>query len=107
MSVKIIADSTCDLSEELLKKYHISILPLHIVLGENEYKDGFEISPEEIYQWSDANKEAPKTSAASIADAIDLYKTSLEHYDEIAKDDYAKKNFHRQCYANGCRRIGC
>ena len=83
MSVKIIADSTCDLSEELLKKYHISILPLHIVLGENEYKDGFEISPEEIYQWSDANKEAPKTSAASIADAIDLYKTSLEHYDEI------------------------
>lgn len=83
MSVKIIADSTCDLSEELLKKYHISILPLHIVLGENEYKDGFEISPEEIYQWSDANKEAPKTSAASIADAIDIYKTSLEHYDEI------------------------
>ena len=82
MSVKIIADSTCDLSEELLKKYHVSILPLHIVLGENEYKDGFEISPEEIYQWSDANKEAPKTSAASIADAIDIYKTSLEHYDE-------------------------
>ena len=32
--VKIIADSTCDLSKELIEKYNISILPLHIILGE-------------------------------------------------------------------------
>lgn len=83
MSIKIISDSTCDLSNELLKKYNISILPLHIVLGEQEYKDGLEISPDEIYRWSDENKEAPKTSAASISDAIDIYKKYLEQYDEI------------------------
>lgn len=83
MSIKIISDSTCDLSLELLKKYNISILPLHIVLGEKEFKDGLEISPDEIYRWSDENKEAPKTSAASIADTIDLYKKYLEEYDEI------------------------
>ena len=58
MSVKIIADSTCDLSKELLDKYEISVLPLHIVLGDNEYKDGLEIIPDEIYQWSDTAKEA-------------------------------------------------
>ena len=80
MNVKIIADSTCDLSEELLKKYDISILPLHIVLGELEYKDGLEISPDEIYEWSNSKKEAPKTSAASIADAIDLFDKSLKEY---------------------------
>ena len=34
MSVKIIADSTCDLSKELLERYDISVLPLHIVLGD-------------------------------------------------------------------------
>lgn len=83
MKIKIISDSTCDLSDELLKKYNISILPLHIVLGEQEYKDGLEISPDEIYQWSNANKEAPKTSAASIADTIDLYEKNLKEYDEI------------------------
>lgn len=83
MSIKIISDSTCDLSLELLKKYNISILPLHIVLGEKEFKDGLEISPDEIYRWSAENKEAPKTSAASIADTIDLYKKYLEEYDEI------------------------
>ena len=83
MSVKIIADSTCDLSVELLKQYDISILPLHIVLGELEYKDGLEISPDEIYEWSNSKKEAPKTSAASIADTIDLYDQYLKEFDEI------------------------
>ena len=83
MSVKIIADSTCDLSVELLEKYQISTLPLHIVLGELEYKDGLEISPDEIYEWSNTKKEAPKTSAASIADAIDLFDKTLKEYDEI------------------------
>ena len=83
MSVKIIADSTCDLSKELLEKYDISILPLHIVLGEKEYKDGEEISPDEIYQWSDTNKEAPKTSAASISDAMEIYEACAKTHDEI------------------------
>ena len=35
--VKIISDSTCDLSEELVKRYDITILPLHILLGDKEY----------------------------------------------------------------------
>ena len=83
MSVKIIADSTCDLSKDLLEKYGVSILPLHIVLGEKEYKDGLEITPEEIYAWSDANKEAPKTSAASISDAMEIFDENLKNYDEI------------------------
>lgn len=38
--VKIISDSTCDLSQELLRKYEIDILPLHILLGDKEYGDG-------------------------------------------------------------------
>ena len=83
MSVKIIADSTCDLSKELLEKYEISILPLHIVLGDKEYKDGLEILPDEIYAWSDANKEAPKTSAASISDAMELFESNLKNHGEI------------------------
>ena len=83
MSVKIIADSTCDLSKDLLEKYDISVLPLHIVLGDKEYKDGLEISPDEIYEWSNSNKEAPKTSAAAISDTIDIYSKYLKSYDEI------------------------
>lgn len=42
--VKIISDSTCDLSPELVNRYDIDILPLHILLGEKEYKDGKNIT---------------------------------------------------------------
>ena len=71
-AVKIIADSTCDLSKELLTRYDISVLPLHILLGEQECEDGINVTPDEIYQWSDANKTTPKTSAPSMERAMEL-----------------------------------
>ena len=81
--VKIIADSTCDLSQDLIEKYDVSVLPLHILLGEEEYEDGKSITPDEIYAWSDANKTTPKTSAAGIMDAIDIMKPYVEEGREI------------------------
>lgn len=81
--VKIISDSTCDLSEELLEKYEVDIIPLHIVLGEEEYLDGKSITPDEIYQWSDANKATPKTSAASIDMTIEAFRPYVEQGMEI------------------------
>ena len=81
--VKIISDSTCDLSEELVKKYEVDIIPLHIVLGEEEYLDGKSITPDEIYQWSDENKATPKTSAASIDMTMDAFRPYIEQGMEI------------------------
>lgn len=72
--VRIIADSTCDLSQDLLEKYNIKILPLHILLGEEEYEDGKNISPEEIYRWSDEHGTTPRTSAPSPESTLELYK---------------------------------
>ena len=81
--IKIISDSTCDLSAELLSKYDISILPLHILLGEKEYRDGLDITPDDIYVWSDEHKTTPKTSAPALTDAISLFKPFIENGDEI------------------------
>lgn len=83
MNVKIIADSTCDLSKELLERYHISTVPLHIVLGEEEYKDTVEITPDEIYQWSNEHNAAPKTSAVAFSDTMELFEQYGKDYDEI------------------------
>ncbi|MBE5859575.1 MAG: DegV family protein [Butyrivibrio sp.] len=66
--VKIISDSTCDLSEELIKKYNIQILPLYVRLGNDEFLDGKNITPDQLYRWSDAHGETPKTAAPSIQD---------------------------------------
>lgn len=81
--IKIISDSTCDLSRDLLEKYDISILPLHVILGEKDYLDGVSITPDEIYEWADANKTTPKTSAPSIEEAAKVFKPFIELGDEI------------------------
>lgn len=81
--VKIISDSTCDLSSELLTRYDIDILPLHILLGDEEFEDGKNITPEQIFQWADANKTTPKTSAPSLAETIELFRPYVEEKREI------------------------
>lgn len=81
--IKIVSDSTSDLSRELIEKYEIAIIPLHIRLGEAEYEDGKNITPDEIYQWSDANKATPKTAAPSLTEVMDVFKPIVEAGDEI------------------------
>lgn len=76
--VKMIADSTCDLSAELITKYDVDILPLHIRLGEKEYEDGKSITPEEIFQWSDAHETTPKTSAPAMETAMELLRPYVQ-----------------------------
>ena len=65
-NVKIISDSTCDLPQSLLKEFDIDVVPLHIILGEQDFEDGRNITPDEIYAWADANKACPKTAACSV-----------------------------------------
>ena len=81
--VKILSDSTCDLSRELLERYHINILPLHVLLGEEDHKDGVDITPDEIFIWSDANKTTPKTAAPTIEDAVERMKPLLEEGSQL------------------------
>ena len=81
--IRIVADSTCDLSKELIEKYNIQIAPLHIVLGEKEYLDGEEIQPDEIYAWADENKDTPKTSAIDFAKAGEIVKQIVGCEDEM------------------------
>ena len=66
--VKILADSTCDLSPELIAQYGIGIIPLYVHLGEEEFRDGVDITPEQLYKWSDEHNTTPKTAASGIED---------------------------------------
>lgn len=81
--IKIVSDSTCDLSKDLVEKYDIQIVPLHIVLGENEYLDGVEITADEIYTWADTNEDTPKTSAVGFDEATDVIKQVVGTDDEM------------------------
>ena len=81
--VRIFSDSTCDLSDELLKRYDITLLPLYIILGDEQYKDRVNITPQDIFKWSDEHKTTPKTSAASLEDITEKIKPVLDAGDEI------------------------
>ncbi len=72
--VLIASDSTCDLSPELIEKRNIKILPLTVVLGENEYKDGVDANPDMIYSYYEKTKQLPKTSAINIGEFTDFFK---------------------------------
>jgi DegV family protein with EDD domain len=71
--VKIFSDSTCDLSKELLDRYEIGIIPLFIRLGDVEFLDGVNITPEALYKWSDEHNDTPKTAAPSIEDVAKIF----------------------------------
>lgn len=81
--VKIIADSTCDLSKDLIEEYGIQIIPLCIVMEDKSYYDGEEISPDEIYAWADANKTTPKTAAVTFEYGSKILKPLMEAREEI------------------------
>lgn len=81
--IRITADSTCDLSESLLQKYEISILPLNIVLDMKSYSDGEEISPDEIYVWSEKMHKTPKTAAVAYDRALEMASAFQKSGDEM------------------------
>ena len=81
--VRIVADSTCDLSGELIAKYDISIIPLCIIMDEKSYFDGVDIKPEEIFAWANKNKTTPKTSAINIEKTQQILQPMMDNGDDI------------------------
>jgi DegV family protein with EDD domain len=65
MKIKITADSTADLSQELCNKFNVTLIPLTITLGDNIYEDGVNMTPDMIYDYVSKTKQLPKTSAVN------------------------------------------
>ena len=81
--VRIVADSTCDLSPELRERYDIQVIPLCIIMDDKSYFDMLDVTPEESFAWADANKPTPKTAAASIESAIEFLKPFKEAGEDV------------------------
>lgn len=71
--VKIVADSTCDLSPELLQRYQVDIVPLYVNLNQETYRDGIDIVPDQIYAWVEEHKTTPKTAAITQVDVAAVF----------------------------------
>ncbi len=98
--IQITADSTCDLSPELIKQHHIQILPLYIVKGEESLKDGVEIVPQDIYDYFDKTGNVTKTAAASVEDYRNLFAPLVEQGKTVIHVNIS--HGFSSCYQNAC-----
>jgi DegV family protein with EDD domain len=81
--VKIITDSTSDLGMDIMQKYDIEMVPLFVTMGDKSYRDMVEISQKEIFEWADANKSTPKTSACNYVEVFSTLKKYADRGDSI------------------------
>ena len=100
MNIKISADSTCDLSPDLIVRYDIGISPLYIVRDGESLVDGVDITPDEIYAHVEAGGSMCSTAAVSVYDYVEFFRKELESADAVV-------HFHisgdmSACYQNAC-----
>lgn len=76
--IKIITDSTADLSKEIYDKYDIEVLPLLINFGEDSYLDGVEINPNEVFERIEKDNIFPTTAQVIPNRFIQSYKKYLD-----------------------------
>ena len=89
--VMITADSTCDLSEELLNRYNVKILPLTILLGEESFLDGAHYTPADMYKRYRADGTLPKTAAPSLQQITEFFTPFLNEGYEIVHLDISSE----------------
>ena len=98
MNIKITADSTCDLSEELLRQWNISLMPMHILMGDDTYLDGVTIHPADVFAHVDAGGQTPKSAAANPVEYIDFFEPFAKEYDAVIHISVSAKL--SSCYQN-------
>ena len=83
--IRIITDSTCDLSKELIEKYNIRVIPLHVSFpgDDTEYLDGVNINSEQLYDFAKKLNVLPKTGAVNVVEFIKVFEEELAKGNEI------------------------
>jgi len=90
-SVVITSDSTCDLSQELLDRYDIPVIPLTITLGEDTFLDGSSFTPLDMYARYKQDGTLPKTSAPSVQEFLDFFSQFTEKGCEVVHLDISSE----------------
>ncbi|MDO5378139.1 MAG: DegV family protein [Clostridia bacterium] len=104
MSIKIVADSTCDLPPELLERYAVTILPLSINKDGQFYKDGVEITPADIFAHVDSGGALCTTAAVNMSEFTECFAGCSGKYDAVICVTISAEM--SSCYANACLAAG-
>ena len=100
MNIRITADSTCDLTEELVAERNITVVPLTVSCAGESYKDGTEIAPDVLYEKIAASGQLAQTSAVNVQDYLDVFGALLKQCDAIVH--FTISSDMSACYQNAC-----
>ena len=96
--IKITADSTCVLSEELLAQWDIALMPMHILMGEDSYLDGVTIHPADVFAYVNAGGKMPKSAAPNLVEYTDFLAPFARDYDAVIHINVGSK--FSSCFQN-------
>ena len=100
MNIKILSDSTCDLSQAILNENNITLVPLTVIKDDQEYKDGVSITPAEIFAHVAAGGALCSTSANSVGEYEDWFRKYASDYDGVLHINIGSG--FSSCFQNAC-----
>jgi len=100
VKIRVSADSTCDLSPEILAKYNIGILPLYIIFGDESRRDGIDCTREDIFAHVKETGKLCSTAAVTVGDYQDWFAKELEGCDQLVHFTISADM--SACYQNAC-----
>ncbi len=100
MKIKITADSTCDLTEELVRRHDITITPLTVTIGGESFHDGTEITPDGLYERIRTTGKLASTAAVNVQEYLDVFSRELASHDAVIH--FTISSDMSACYQNAC-----
>jgi DegV family protein with EDD domain len=102
--IKIITDSTCDLSKDIISKYNIEVLPLLVKIEDVTYRDGEDINLQEYLKKMESCEEFPTTTQVIPHRFEECYRKYIEQGYKIVSIHMSSKmsgTYHSACMAKG------
>jgi DegV family protein with EDD domain len=100
MNIKILSDSTCDLSQQQLAQNDITLVPLTVVKGDEQFKDGVTITPADIFAHVANGGDLCSTSANSVGEYEEMFQEYAPKHDGVLLITIGSG--FSSCYQNAC-----
>ena len=98
MNIKVLSDSTCDLPQEILEKYNITMIPLSVIKDGKQFTDGVDITPADIFNHVASGGDLCSTAALNIGEYSDVFSKYSKEYDGVIHINISAE--FSSCYQN-------
>lgn len=81
--IKITADSTCDLSPEIIEEFNIRLMPLHVLINDDDFRDGIDITPKDIFRYVSEEGKSCRTAAVNTFEYESMFEEEAPKHDAV------------------------